>query len=216
MSKILETSAVRTKIGNVGRSEASRRQNIQEVCIAICGHALKYGSSPLGTLLLAKLNPVDKKAVGAWLNQHGPFVIEGGTDVVFSKKIRKERFGNMNSEEQYEEYVDTLESDETPLWYEARKAKAASDKTKDADELFTKLVKSLKKAHASDETPVENVGLLSYIEGAIARYHSDMALAAAQAKAATPTDPVKLAELRERDEAQKELHTVPEADEVTA
>lgn len=216
-------SAIRTKIGNIGRSESSRRENIQTACIYVCAHGLRYGSSPLGTLLLAKLTmQADKRAVGAWLSKFGPFVINGGTDVVFSKKIRADRFGAYpsNDEVLLQTYVDELASDETPMWYESKQAKAKAAGTKDASELFAKLVKSLKRANTDDDTPVENVGLLSYIEGAIARYHADVALANAQADARKELEAEQAAELEAKKIAQREHeandHRVPEADEVVA
>lgn len=226
--KLIDSTQIRVKIGNIKRSQASARENVHEAACFVIGHALAHGTSPFATLLVSAMSTqADRKLVAQWLEACGPFVPDGD-DVVFSKKKRasdKGLFADVKTPEDIEAYLDTLNEDSMPQWWEAKLGgKKKNPAAKDAVELAQKLIKSLKRAHSDDDTPpVDNIGLLSYLEGAIARYTSDMALAKIQeeAQAAERAEEERLTlEALERHRAEEEQreqqHTVPERDEVAA
>lgn len=170
---------------------------MHEACLQVIGHALMHGSSPLGTLLVMKMATApDRKAVAKWLEAYGPFVLDGD-DVIFSKKKRaseKSLFADVRTPDEVEGFLDNLNEDGVPQWWEAKLTTARPKLDKDACEELAKLIKSLKKRDADEDTPVANIDVLAYVEGAIARYHSAVALANAQAEARAKEAAAKEAE----------------------
>jgi hypothetical protein len=148
----------------------------------VIGHALTFGSSPLGTLLVqAMATAADRKIVRNWLVGFGPFVADGD-DLVFSKKKRDSEqgpFADVRTADEITRYLDGLNDDAVPQWWEAKTTQARAKPPMDLDDLVSKLIKRVKREHAAGDEPVEHIGLLSYIEHAVAKYHGDMTLARA-------------------------------------
>ncbi len=185
MSKILDTAAVNAKINGIKQSAANIRENVHVALVAIVGHALKYGSSPLGTRLIAVTGGVNQTAIAAWLEKNGPFVVDRqAREVVFAKKVRAEKYKAYQNDEDIEAYLDELDDGER--WYETSAAqKIGPAQAFDIEAALKALVKKGKKKAADTDGPgVVGEGLLSYLEGAVAKFHSDMALAEAQRQAA--------------------------------
>lgn len=101
-----------------------------------------------------------------------------GTELVFSKRLRRERFEHMHGERDIAEYLDMLSADEAPRWWET---KARSNVPREAKPFSVEdqLLRVIKRAHKArlDESKgeVADYELVSYLEDALRRFRVDVA-----------------------------------------
>lgn len=186
MSKILDTAQIRTKIGGIKQSASNLRKNVHETAVAVVGHALRHGTSPLATLLVQASSGANQRALVAWLEKAGPFAYDkGAQEFHFSKARAKALRTEQNIADQddvagIETYMDELYAG--AQWWEAKPAKPVEDNDAplnvetEARDWLRKLGKRVK----TTERDLENLELLTYLEAALAKYVSDMALIEAQ------------------------------------
>lgn len=180
---ILDTASIKGKIRGIRTSTANQRENIHQALAAIVGHSLVYGGFELASALLNATNGMARGGMAAWLETHGPFVVDRADwSVVFSKAKRKNIAVPHGDREAAADYVDGLE--EEARWHEMASGRAKGEaKEFDLMKLLEALIDRATKKDSKGECLT--AGLIPYLTQAKASFVADVALAQAKAEEAT-------------------------------
>lgn len=163
--RIMDSAQVSAKITGIRASAKSIRENVQVACLGLVGHALKYGSSTLGNRLLAAVNPQDRKFIGAWMAEFGPFAYDSADNTLQVSKAKRAKIG-ANTDDEIEALLDRLNDEaQTPRWFEAKPARAKPDvdSIDFLDSLEAWLKKAKKQAENNPDVPQLNVNALAEV-----------------------------------------------------
>jgi hypothetical protein len=168
MEIITDRKQIAGRIKGIEGHATKLRDAIQAVLPGLVYHALEHGDVTLADSLLDATKGAERAAIVQWLYEFGPF-----------KLSAKSGKFELNKAKRKTQVWDADEAATWPAWYEFVKSTKQVAQSFDLDARVESLIKSAQ-TRMADGKDVVNAELLGYLQGAIAKFHADAALRAAQ------------------------------------